>query len=158
MKPRFECRPEFCVCGCAAKTTLSGNDADIAALYHDFFRAGRDQELKKLPGCQSGYYGLEWYTDGHKSFFYLLGKAVDASAPVPPGMMMKCVPAAQYAVVSLPAKSNLTDAWTQFFYTVIPESGYAPDEAHGCYFEYYPQDIHGACELWTPVIPRKEAL
>ena len=42
------------------------------------------------------------------------------------------------------------ETWTESFY--IPEAGYAPDEAHGFYFEYYPDEVYGRCELWTPVV------
>ncbi len=62
-------RDPFYICGFAAETTLENNDADIAALYHDFFTTGKEQLLLSLPGCRSGYYGLEWYSEGHKSFF-----------------------------------------------------------------------------------------
>lgn len=131
-----------------------GNDADIAALYHDFFTTGKEQLLLSLPGCRSGYYGLEWYSEGHKSFFYLLGKEVDADTEAPSGALAKYIPATQYAAVRLPAGTELVKAWTEFFYTAIPGAGYAPDENNGFYFEFYPENVAGACELWTPVIKR----
>lgn len=151
MKLEFFSRPAFHICGYAVETTLEDNDTDIASLYRSFFETGEEHDLLRLSGCQSGYYGLEWYTEGHKSFFYLLGKAVDGTADIPPGAVMKHIPAAQYAVAAIPPEHNLTEAWADFFYTAIPQAGYAPDEAHGFYFEYYPEDVHGRCELWTPV-------
>ncbi len=146
-------RPAFHICGYATETTLEGNDGDIAALYRDFFETGKEHTLLRLPGCQNGYYGLEWYTEGHQSFFYLLGKAVDETADTPAGAVIKHIPAARYAVAEMPAGRNLVEAWTEFFYTGIPGAGYAPNAEHGFYFEYYPEDVHGRCELWTPVIP-----
>ena len=151
MKLELITRPAFYICGYAVETTLEGNNNDIAALYRAFFETDKERELLRL-GCQRGYYGLEWYTEGHKSFFYLLGKAVDGTADIPSGAVMKRIPAAQYAVAKILAGSNLIEAWTEFFYTAIPQNGYAPDEAHGFYFEYYPDEVYGRCELWTPVV------
>lgn len=152
MDIRIESCASFHICGYAVETTLESNDGDIAALYRDFFETGKECTLQCLPGCQSGYYGLEWYTEGHKSFFYLLGKAVDETANIPADAVMKHIPAAQYAVADIPAGRSLVEAWTEFFYTAIPEAGYAPDAGHGFYFEYYPEDVRGRCELWTPVL------
>ncbi len=45
----------------------------------------------------------------------------------------------------------MVDAWTEFFYKVIPDLGYQVDEQHGFYFEYFLNDISGECELWTPI-------
>lgn len=152
MDIRIESRASFHICGYAVETTLEGNDGDIAALYRDFFETKKENTLQCLSGCQNGYYGLEWYTEEHKSFFYLLGKAVDETANIPADAVIKHIPAAQYAVADVPAGRSLVEAWTEFFYTAIPQAGYAPDAGHGFYFEYYPEDVHGRCELWTPVL------
>ena len=66
------------------------------------------------------------------------------------------IPPAEYAVVRFPAGSSLIEAWTVFFNTAIPAAGYSPDQEHGFFFEYYPEDVHGAFELWTPVIKRHD--
>ncbi len=145
-------RDGFAVCGYAAETTLENNDEDIQKLFGDFFDTGKENVLLALKGAQPGFYGVEWYTQGHKSFFYLLGLAVDKSIRVPEGATLKVIPAAEYAVTKIPAGKSLVDAWTEFFYTAIPESGFAPDDAHGCYFEYYPGLTDGDCELWVPVV------
>jgi predicted transcriptional regulator YdeE len=147
-------RDEFHICGYAVETTLEGNDSDISKLYDDVFGSGRDKALQSLPGCKPGYYGLEWYTEGHKSFYYLLGREVSRSCDAPGGAVIKSIPPAQCAVARIPAGSNLIDAWTEFFYTAIPDAGYAPDAGHGFYFEYYPGGVRGDCELWTPVVSK----
>ena len=156
MKIKIITRDGFTVCGYAVKTTLEQNDADIARLYADFSESDKDRILQDLPGCQIGYYGLEWYTGAHKSYYYLLGRQVGPISEIPENAMLKTVPSAQYAVAGIPAGTNLMDAWTEFFYTAIPSLGYAPDETHGIYFEYYPKDVKDACELWTPVIPKNK--
>jgi len=145
-------RGGFCICGSAVETTLENNDADISKLYADFFASGLDKTLCGLPGAGAGYYGLEWYAENHKSFFYLLGREVSGGAPVPEGSVMKQIPPGFYAVTRLPAGSGLIEAWTEFFYDAVPAAGLAPDESHGFYFEYCPKDVRGECELWVPVV------
>ncbi len=142
------------MCGYAAQTTLNNNDADLQKLFGDFFNSGKDKMLFGLKGAEPGFFGVEWYTQGHKSFFYLLGVSVDKTIRVPEGAVLKVIPAAEYAVTKVPAGRNLVDAWTEFFYTAIPESGYVPDDDHGCYFEYYPGHTDGDCELWVPVVQK----
>ncbi|AFA50192.1 hypothetical protein Awo_c34680 [Acetobacterium woodii DSM 1030] len=107
--------------------------------------------MKQLPICGKGYYGLEWYTEGHKSFFYLLGRAVGEKTVAPEGAEIKYIPSAKYLVAEIPSGTNLVDAWTEFFYKVIPNLGYEVDEQHGFYFEYYLHDISGEYELWVPI-------
>jgi predicted transcriptional regulator YdeE len=145
-------RNEFAVCGYAVETTLENNDADIGTLYRDFFETGKDRELLALSGAQPGLYGVEWYTQGHKSFFYMLGLSVDKRIRIPQGAMLKVIPAAEYAVTKVQEGSSLVDAWTAFFYTDIPAAQLKPDEAHGFFFEYYPGGTDGDCELWVPVV------
>jgi len=145
-------RGAFAVCGYAVETTIENNDADISGLYSDVLGTEKEDALLALLGAQPGYYGLEWYTQGQKSFFYLLGKAVDKNNDIPQGAMLKLIPPANYAVAKSAAGSSIIDAWTEFFYTVIPSQGYAPDESHGLYFEYYPKLTDGDYELWAPVV------
>jgi predicted transcriptional regulator YdeE len=74
---------------------------------------------------------------------------------VPQDAMLKVVPPANYAVAKIDAGTSLVDTWTEFFYTAIPSRGFAPDESHGFYFEYYPKTTDGDCELWVPVVEIK---
>lgn len=148
-------RDEFAICGYAVETTLTNNDADIAALYSDVLGTEKERTLLSLSGVQPGYYGLEWYTQGHNNFFYLLGKAIDSSNDVPAGAMLRVIPWAEYAVAKIAVGTSLIDAWTEFFYTAIPSRGLAPDETHGFYFEYYPHTTIGDYELWVPVVKNK---
>lgn len=151
-------RNKFYICGYTVETTLENNDADISRLYSSFFGTEKERSLPGLPGCRPGYYGLEWYTEGHKSFFYLLGREVSGECGAPEGSLLKSVPPAEYAAAKFPAGSSLIEAWTEFFNSAIPAAGYAPDEKHGFYFEYYPEDVRGVFELWTPVIKQYDRL
>lgn len=145
-------RDEFNICGYAAETTLDNNDSDISGLIGSVLGSEKEKALLDMQGCKPGWYGLEWYTEGHKSFFYLLGKEVSSDANSPDGALIKAIPPAEYAVAHIPAGASLIGAWTEFFSTAIPASGYTPDYNHGFFFEYYPEGVHGCCELWTPVI------
>lgn len=151
MKTRIAERGSFSICGYAVETNLENNDPDISKLYDKFQKEGYDSILKQIPQCEEGYYGLEWYTEGHKSFFYLLGRAVGETAAAPVEAEIKTIPAAKYIVAEIPAGTNIVDAWTEFFYKLIPELGYEVDDQHGYYFEYYRNDLSGDCELWTPI-------
>jgi predicted transcriptional regulator YdeE len=151
MNTRIVGRGAFRICGYAVETDLENNDQSISTLYEEFEKEGYDGILKQLPLCEDGYYGLEWYTEGHKSFFYLLGRAVGETAVAPVEAELKHIPSAKYIVAEIPAGTNLVDAWTELFYKVISDLGYEVDEKHGYYFEYYRNDLSGDCELWTPI-------
>lgn len=151
MKTKIVERSAFHICGYAIETNLENNDNDISNLLEKFKIEGYDSILNELPLCQKGYYGLEWYTEGHKSFFYLFGKEVGESAAAPKEAEIKLIPSAKYIVAEIPAGTNLVDAWTEFFYKAIPVLGYEVDDRHGYYFEYYKNDLSGDCELWTPI-------
>lgn len=151
MKTRIVERDAFSICGYAVETSLENNNHDISKLYEKFQNEKYDSILKQLPGCEIGYYGLEWYTEGHKSFFYLLGKSVGKTAVPPKEAIIKHIPAAKYIVAEIQAETNIVDAWAEFFYKVIPDLGYEVDEQYGYYFEYYQNGISGDCDLWTPI-------
>jgi predicted transcriptional regulator YdeE len=44
------------------------------------------------------------------------------------------------------------DAWGEFFFTDIPNAGYAPNEQLNLYFEYMPKSADGDYELWVPIV------
>ncbi len=145
-------REKFYVCGWAVETTPEKNDQDISRLYKTFFEEKKDETLLAHKGCQKGYYGLSWYTFEHERYCYLLGRETEESFSAPEGALLKAVPFATYAVARVPDGMDIKEAWTVFFYDDIPQQGFAPNEEHGFYFEYYPESVHGKCELWVPVI------
>jgi len=145
-------RDGFCICGYAVETNAANNDADLSQLFAYFFSEDREKSLLDLTGGKKGYYGLSWYTAGHESYYYLLGIEVAADAQPPDGAILKVIPPAEFAVARFSAEDDIMKAWTEFFYAAIPAEGYAPDEGHGYYFEFYPEDVHANYELWTPVV------
>jgi len=140
------------VCGWNVETTAENNDRDIAALFDDFFRSGKDAVLRGLPGSQPGYFGLSWYTHGHDRYCYLLGIEVDADATPPDGSVLKTLEPTRWAVARYEAGKDVLKAWTEFYFTDIPHEGFAPNDPYNLYFEYYPEDVHSDFELWVPVV------
>ncbi len=146
----------FCVCGYAVETTLAQNDQDLAGLFKDFFSTNKESILLRLHGSKKGYYGLTWYTQTHEKYCYLLGIEVGVGNEPPENALLKSVPETVYAVSGYPQDRDIIDAWNEFFYTDIPKAGYAPNEQHNLYFEFYPESVHSNYELWVPVVKANE--
>lgn len=148
MDIRFEDRGAFVVSGYAAETSPATNDTDLGALWEEY----RDK-LIALPESRASLYGVLWYTENH-SYFYLLG--IEAPGSLLEGASTSVeIPAARFAVATVPDNMTAAAAWTEYFDKALPALGFAPDAEHGKYFEYY--DQHGVCELWTPVVRAKGA-
>ncbi len=147
MDVRFESRDAFTVSGFATETSAATNDTDLGSLWGEY-----KDKLASMPEGRNGLYGVLWYTENH-SFFYLLG--IETGGALEGASTRVAIPAARFAVAKVPVRKTAVEAWTEFFDKELPERGFAPDQEHGKYFEYY--DEKGDCELWTPVIPFQSA-
>lgn len=145
-------RDTFFVCGYSVETTLAQNDKDIAALYSSFVQEGKEATLLNLNGSRKGYYGLTWYTQGHERYCYLLGLEVGRRNAIPTNAVLKEVSETTYAMAHFSQGENIIQAWTEFFYTEIPKTGFGVDGERNLYFEYYPGSFDGEYELWVPVV------
>ena len=152
MKLKIVQRSGFLICGYAVETNAANSNADVSKLYTDFFNENREKMLMNLSGSKKGYYGLMWYTSEHERYCYMLGLEVSEDNLPPKDTILKAIPPADFAVAEFSGEDDNIKAWTEFFYTAIPAAGYAPDKAHGYYFEYYPESVNGKYELWTPVV------
>ena len=148
MDVRFEDRGAFLVSGFAAETSPTTNETDLRALWSEY-----KDKLTSMPESRNSLYGVLWYTE-NRSFFYLLGIESGEAALEGPSTRVE-IPAARFAVAKVPAYKTASESWTVLFDKELPERGFAPDQEHGKYFEYY--DENGDCELWTPVIPFQSA-
>jgi predicted transcriptional regulator YdeE len=149
----FTERDEFKICGYSVETTLADSEKDVNDLTDRFFSDGKSDAVDQISTKdKTGHYGLMWYTQGHERYRYLIGKETDSSCILPPGLELKTITKAEYAVASFPRGYDNTKAWTDFFFRDIPEAGYSPDFAHGFFFEFYPDGLDGEFELWTPII------
>ncbi len=157
---KFEHRDGFHVCGYSVETCLDTCREDLSLLRRDF--DAQKGVLFEALGFRDAVYGLMWYTQDHR-YRYLIGVEAADAGKAPSGAQCVCIPAAEYAVATVPPSVSAFDAWTAFFEKALPAVGYTPDSNHGLYFEYYPcgmgsgadvsaANMDHACELWTPVI------
>lgn len=143
-------RNEITLCGDVVETSLDTCKKDLGELW-DNYREGKSSILfRNTIEYSKGLYGLMWYTQNHR-YCYLLGKETNPDRTDIDSARLKKVPAARYAIVSVPENMSITEAWTVFFEKILPEAGYMPDSDHGLYFEYYEDESNKTCELWTPV-------
>ena len=145
MKIRFEKLNDFTVHGYAIETVLSSCEKDVGQLWEQY-----KEGILSIPESKSCLYGVMWYTENHM-YFYLLG--MRSEKPPKSDMMMVAIPAAHFAVATVPRDMDTVEAWTQYFEKELPALRYEPDAEHGKYFEFY--DENGNCELWTPVKKQK---
>jgi AraC family transcriptional regulator len=144
---RFAKRDAFTVTGYAIETDLAASAKDIGSLWDK-----NKDNLLSIPTSDSCLYGVMWYTKNHR-YYYLLGIHGE-NITMNEAAQVK-IPAARFAVASVPGDMPAVEAWTIFFEKDLPALKTVPDAEHGRYFEFYGQDE--ACELWTPVIESKNA-
>lgn len=149
---KFIERDTLHICGYVAETDAEHNDNDLNKLFKDFFDDNKETVLRNLHGSKKGFYGLQWYTQGHEKYCYLLGIEVGGECEPPVDSILKTIPKTTYAVSCYPHDKDIIEAWTEFFYTDIPNKGYAPNEQLNLYFEFFPESVDGDYELWVPVI------
>ncbi|MCL2116750.1 MAG: effector binding domain-containing protein [Methanobrevibacter sp.] len=145
MKMRFENRDTFKIFGYSKETNIENNNEDLEQLW-----SKHETELRKIPEGNSCLYGVIFYTDeSHQNYSYFLG--VELPVAKFNNMDHVEVPSSYFAVATVPKEMNAIEAWTEFFYKDISESGHIVNENHGIYFEFH--DEKGNFELWTPVKP-----
>ena len=140
------------ICGYVVETDAAHNADDLSKLFKDFFDNDRESVLLNLHGSKRGFYGLMWYTQGHEKYCYLLGLEVGGECKPPDNAILKTIPKTTYAVASYPHDKDAIEAWGEFFFTDIPNEGYAPNEHLNLYFEFFPESVDGDYELWVPVV------
>lgn len=150
MRLKLMKRDAFSLGGYCVKTSLETCAVDLGKLWKECDMNSRKRYDEA--GKKKVLYGLMWKTEASGSaYFYLLGTETDAEAEMPEDMEQKFIPAAEYAVLSVPISVSAVDAWTEFYGKILPEAGYTPAEGHTFDFECYPQGLEGNYELWTPV-------
>lgn len=145
-------RGAFHICGYAVETDAAHNADVLSKLYRDFFDNDKESVLLNLDGSKKGFYGLMWYTQGHEKYCYLLGIEVGGGCEPPDNAVLRTVPKTTYAVARYLHDKDILEAWDEFFFTDIPNEGYAPNEQFNLYFEFYPENVKGDYELWVPVV------
>lgn len=153
MNLRFCNRQTFFVAGYCVETSLETCGMDLDKLWKDY--ASDKKNIFGLFGSREDFYGVMWKTKASKNkYFYLIGMDVTKAENLPEKIEIKQIPAAEYAIVSVPPFLSAVDAWTEFYDKVLPENNYAPAVGHAFDFEYYPSGVGKEYELWTPVQKR----
>lgn len=143
-------RSSFFICGYSMETSLETCGTDLQKLWKNYERGS--QKLYDVFGMKEDFYGLMWKTKTSKStYFYLIGIEASQTGKLPPKTVIKQIPPAEYAVASVPSSLSVIDAWTKFYYKVLPGAGYTSAIGHVFDFEYYPHGDGKDYELWTPV-------
>lgn len=140
-------RDSFSICGYCMETCLKTCGQDLAKLWEEY--GLKKEQLYSRLGRRDDFYGLMWKTGGEQ-YCYLIGIEIAAGVELPEGTIRKEIPPARYAVASVPAACSAVEAWTEYYYQVLPEAGYEPNAGHGFDFEYY-RNGSPSYELWTPV-------
>lgn len=141
MEIRFEDRDGFSVYGYAVETILSSAEKEVGALFEN-----HEEGLLSIPEGNGSLYGVMWYTENHRYYYHL---GIHSNKVPLDDMAEVVIPAAHFAIATIPEGMDAFEAWTFYFEEELPRLGYAPDAEHGTYFEFY--DSNGNCELWTPV-------
>ena len=139
MDMRIENRDAFCLCGYAMETSEETLEKDCATM--------RQQHEDKLRAISPNLYFVAWMSENGKMIYQL---SVETPGDTPAGMTRVEVPAAQFAVGTVPQGESVLGAWHKFFETVEPTLGVAIDVEYPFHFEYF--DDNGVCEVWSPVV------
>jgi len=140
MDIRFENRDTFYVCGYSVETNEASLEKDVAIL--------REKYEDRLREISPRLYFVSWITKDDNMIYHFSVETSDEE--IPGGMVRIEVPAARFAVATVPEKMPVLAAWHDFFATKIPSLGATIDENYGIYFEFFNEN--GVCELWIPVV------
>ena len=141
MEIRFENRDKFKVYGYLIESDEENFERDVEPLWKK-----HENELRQIPESKSCLYGVTWYTDEtHQRYYYLVG--IETSKPQS-DMVCVEIPAGHFVIATIPKGMTRLEAWWKYFEDV-PSRGYAPDEKHGIYFEFF--DKNRNFEIWAPV-------
>lgn len=138
-------RTEIIIGGYSIETTLENSERDLELLFNDFYK-GKIEILNRFTKNVKEYYGVIWYTKLHESYKYLIGQKISNESD---NFETKILPKGLYAYSKFPQNYDGIKAWTDFYQTGIPETGYKPIEKGDIAFEYYPNGLNGEYELWS---------
>ena len=145
MDIRFEHRKAFYVSGYSKETKESSHEKDITAL--------RKKHESSLRSLASELYFVSWLTKNDTLIYHF---GIERQKPTTTYEDEICIkiPAAYFAVATVPEGMSVLTAWMDFFEKEIPALGAVIDTDYGIYFEHI--DENGVCELWIPIIKPDE--
>ena len=141
MKLRIEKKDAFYVSGYPMETSEETLEKDCAMLREKY-----EKELRAVSGH------LYFASTASKSgtMIYMLSVATTSPAPATKGATCWEIPAASFAIATVPNGAPILPAWYEFFGNGIKSLGAAIDTNYRYNFESY--DENGVCELWIPIV------
>lgn len=133
MEPRLVTRQAFNVLG--IQSCIDPRNADYRSIWENQFEPHHDF-IRKL-AKEEGYYGIYFYSELSGKVDFLAGMAVGDVGEVPEGLVLREVPAAQYAVFECQMDA-IGSTWHAIYSSWLADSEqFVEDEGKAC-FEYYP--------------------
>jgi predicted transcriptional regulator YdeE len=152
MEPKIVTREAFNVMG--VLTRIKPDATDYQSIWCNRFDPVHD-EVKAF-SAGDGYYGVYYGTSEPGMVDFVAGMMVGDVATVPEGLVLRIVPAAEFAVFECPMQA-LGATWGAIYREWLPSSKeYVGDETKAC-FEYFPPETEGGeigAVIWVPVKPR----
>jgi predicted transcriptional regulator YdeE len=140
VKLRLEKKAAFFVSGDSVVTSEEALEKDCAML--------RNKYEDKLRTVSDHLYFLSW-ANNEGAMVYHFCVATPNQEPATEGAVSVEVPAARFAIATVPEGANILASWHEFFDGGIPSLGVQIDMDYWYYCESF--DKNGICELWIPV-------
>jgi len=141
MDMRIEKKDTFYVSGYSMETSEETLEKDCAML--------REKYEDKLRLISDRLYFIAWMSK-ENVMIYHFGVETPDNMPATEGATCVEIPAAYFAVGTVPKGEPILAAWYKYFETVESTLGIAIDVEYPVHFEYF--DENGICELCSPVV------
>jgi AraC family transcriptional regulator len=136
MEPAITTRGSFQVLGIQVR--IEPMSADYRAIWEDQFMPHHD--AVRAVARDPGYYGVYFPCDEPGKVDLVAGMAVEELEQIPDGLVVREVPAGQYAVVEC-EMAEIGTTWGSVYGSWLPSSErYAEDPTRAC-FEYFPPGV-----------------
>jgi len=133
MEPRLVTRQAFKVLG--VQSRIDPTRADYHSIWEKRYMPHHDVVLKLAK--EEGYYGIYFSSEVPGKVDFLAGMAVGDVGKIPDDLVLREVPAAQYAVFECQMDA-IGPTWQTIYNSWLANSEqYAEDESKAC-FEYFP--------------------
>jgi len=112
---------QFSIIGIEARTTNAKEMSNQAVIGKQWQRFFQEQVLQKIPDkADPNIYAVytDYATDRSGEYSFVIGAKVNQESRVPPGMVLKTVPAGNYAVITSdkgPVDKVVVAAWQQIW-------------------------------------------
>jgi predicted transcriptional regulator YdeE len=140
--PKKVHQEEFSIIGIEARTSNAlemKGEGVIGKQWQKFFQEGVQQKIANRADANIYAAYTDYASDRNGEFSFVIGVKVSAGATVPPGMVLKKVPAGDYALITSqkgPVSEVVPEAWQQVW-TLEDKSQLGGIRAYKADFEVY---------------------